>query len=259
MMNRLHIIQHEPRTAASAPIAQAAEQNIAVGAKHIEWQQELLTILERISISAEAIDGARALLTTFLETQAQREKDRDRIRASLDCNLDPSSTVPLAQPVDQPNEAAGVDGVAGAHPCADPMPEQGQDGIFASPDCNLDSSSTVPLAQPVDQPNEAAGVAGAHLRADRMPEQGQDGILASPDCNLDSSSTVPLAQSVDQPNEAAGVAGAQDRMTARPEAKPGPVQFEAKPVWRVGRAAVAWIACLLGRHRNRWNTGGPRR
>ena len=167
MMNRLHIIQHEPRTAASAPITQAAEQNIAVGAKHIEWQQELLTILERISISAEAIDGARALLTTFLETQAQREKDRDRIRASLDCNLD--------------------------------------------------SSSTVPLAQPVDQPNEAAGVAGAHLCADRMP--------------------------------------------ARPEAKPGPVQFEAKPgyFWRVGRAAVAWIACLAGRHRSRRDTGGPRR
>jgi hypothetical protein len=94
-----------------------------------------------------------------------------------------------------------------------------------------------------------------------MPEQGQDGIGASLDCNLDSSSTVPLAQPVDQPNEAAGVAGAQDRMTARPEAKPEPVQFEAKPgfFWRVGRAAVAWIACLLGRHRNRWNTGGPRR
>ena len=148
-------------------LAQAAEQNIAVGAEHIEWQQELLTILERISISAEAIDGARALLTTFLETQAQRE--------------------------------------------------QGQNGFLASPDCKLDSSSTVPLAQPVDQPNEAAGVDGAHLRADRMP--------------------------------------------ARPEAKPGPVQFEAKPgyFWRVGRAAVAWIACLLGRHRNRWNTGGPRR
>jgi hypothetical protein len=151
-------------------LAQAAEQNIAIGAEHIEWQQEVLTILERISISAEAIDGARALLTTFLETQAQREKDRDRIRASLDCNLDSSSTVPLAQPVDQPNEAAGVDNVAGAHLCA-------------------------------------------------------------------------------------------DRTHVQPEAKPGPVQFEAKPgyFWRVGRAAVAWIACLLGRHRNRWNTGGPRR
>jgi hypothetical protein len=195
-------------------LAQAVEQDLAVGAEHIEWQQEVLTILERISISAEAIDGARALLTTFLETQAQREKDRDRIRSSLDCNLDSSSTVPLAQPVDQPNEAAGV---AGAHLRADRMPEQGQDGILASPDCNLDSSSTVPLAQPVDQPNEAAGVAGAHLCADRMP--------------------------------------------ARPEAKPGPVQFEAKPgyFWRVGRAAVAWIACLAGRHRSRRDTGGPRR
>jgi hypothetical protein len=248
-------------------LAQAAEQDLAVGAEHIEWQQEVLTILERISISAEAIDGARALLTTFLETQAQREQDRDRIRASLDCNLDSSSTVTLAQPVDQPNAAAGVDDVGGAHLRADWMPERGQDGILASPDCNPDSSSTVTLAQPVDQPNEAAGVddvGGAHLRADRMPEQGQDGIRASPDCNPDSSSTVTLAQPVDQPNEAAGVDGAHlcaDRMPARPEAKPGPVQFEAKPgyFWRVGRAAVAWIACLAGRDRSRRDTGGPRR
>ena len=148
-------------------LAQAAERNIAVGAEHIEWQQEVLIILERISMSAEAIDGARALLTTFLETQAQREQDRDQIRSS--------------------------------------------------PGCNLDSSSTVPLAQPVDQRNEAAGVAGPDLCAHRMP--------------------------------------------VRSEAKPGPVQFDAKPgyVWRVGRAAMAWIARLAGRHRSRRDTGGPRR
>jgi hypothetical protein len=200
-------------------LEQAAEQNIAVGAEHIEWQQEVLTILERISMSAEAIDGARALLTKFLETQAQREQDHDRIRPILGCNLDLSSTVPLAQPVDQRNEAAGVAGVAGPDLCADRMPEHGcDDGIRASLDCNLDSSSTVPLAQPVDQRNEAAGVAG----------------VAGPDL-------------------------CADRMPVRPEAKPGPVQFDAKPgyVWQVGRAAMAWIARLAGRHRSRRDTGGP--
>jgi hypothetical protein len=151
-------------------LAQADEQKFAVGAEHIEWQQEVLIILERISMSAEAIDGARALLTTFLETQAQREQDRDQVRSSPGCNLDSSSTVPLAQPVDERNGAAGV-----------------------------------------------AGVAGPDLCADRMP--------------------------------------------VRPEAKPGPVQFDAKPgyVWRVGRAAMAWIARLAGRHRSRRDTGGPRR
>ena len=202
-------------------LAQAAEQNVAVGAKHIEWQREVVTILERISVSAEAIDGARVLLTTFLETQAQREQDRERMRPILDCNLDSSSTVPLAQPVDQPNEATAVDAVAGPHLCvADRMPEQGQDGIRASLDCNLDSSSTAPLAQPVDQRNEATAVDGA-----------------------------------------AGPHFCAERTHVWPEAKPGPVQFDAKPgyVWRVARAAMAWIARLAGRHRSRSDTGGPRR
>src|SRR5580765_7742980 len=98
-------------------LAQAAEQNVAVGAKHIEWQREVVTILERVSVSAEAIDGARALLTTFLETQAQREQDRERMRPILDCNLDSSSTAPLAQPVDQPVEATAVHGCRGASLC----------------------------------------------------------------------------------------------------------------------------------------------
>jgi hypothetical protein len=92
-----------------------AERHIAEGAEHIKWQRAVLAMLERISVSAEAIEGARALLTTFLQTQAQREQDRDQIRAGLDCNLDPSSPVPLAQPVDHQNEAAGVGGVAGPH------------------------------------------------------------------------------------------------------------------------------------------------
>jgi hypothetical protein len=87
-----------------------AEQHLAEGAEHIKWQREVVAILERISTSAEAIEGARALLTTFLETQARREQDRDRIRASLDCNLDSSSTV--------------VGGVAGPHLGADQAPVQ---------------------------------------------------------------------------------------------------------------------------------------
>jgi ribosomal protein L16/L10AE len=77
-----------------------AEQHIAEGAKHIEWQREVLAILERVSMSAEAIEGARAVLTTLLEAQAQREQERVRI-------------VPLAQPVDQQNQLAGVGDVAG--------------------------------------------------------------------------------------------------------------------------------------------------
>ena len=101
-----------------------AERHIAEGAEHIKWQREVLAMLERISVSAEAIEGARALLTTFLQTQAQHEQDHDRIRANLDCNLDLSSTVPLSQPVDHQNEAAGVGGVAGPHLCADRTPVQ---------------------------------------------------------------------------------------------------------------------------------------
>ena len=175
-----------------------AERHIAEGAEHIRWQQEVLAILERISVSAEAIEGARALLTTLLQTQAQREQDRDRIRASLDCNLDLSSTLPLAQPVDHQNEAAVVGGVAGPHLCADRTPVQleakklenlgegppsetvsfdavSQDEATDRLNASRGSlSSTLPLAQPVDDQNEAAGVggvAGPHLCADRTPVQ----------------------------------------------------------------------------------------
>jgi hypothetical protein len=91
-----------------------AERHIAEGAEHIKWQRAVLAMLERISVSAEAIEGARALLTTFLQTQALREQDREQ-RASLDCNPDLTSPAPLAQPVDHQNEAAGVGGVAGPH------------------------------------------------------------------------------------------------------------------------------------------------
>jgi hypothetical protein len=104
------------------------ERPVAEGDEHIKWQREVLAILERISVSAEAIEGARTLLTTFLQAKAQREQDlkqeRDQISASLDCNLDLSSTAPLAQPVDNQNEAVGVGGVARPHLCSDRTPLQ---------------------------------------------------------------------------------------------------------------------------------------
>src|SRR3954453_22064905 len=102
------------------------ERPIAEGDEHIKWQREVLAILERISVSAEAIEGARTLLTTFLQAKAQREQDlkqeRDQINAN--CNLDLSSTAPLAQPVDNQNEAVGVGGVAMPHLCSDRLPVQ---------------------------------------------------------------------------------------------------------------------------------------
>jgi len=101
-----------------------ADRCIAEGAAHIRWQREVIAILERISVSAEAIEGARALLTTFLQTQAQREQERDRIRKSPDCNLDLSTKAPLAQPVEHQNEAADVGRVIRPHFCADRTPVQ---------------------------------------------------------------------------------------------------------------------------------------
>jgi len=103
-----------------------AKQHIAEGAEHIQWQREVVAILERISTSAEAIEGARALLTALLDAQAQREQDREHIRASLDCNRDSFSTVPPARPVDQRNEAASVAGIARPRPCVDRTPVQSE-------------------------------------------------------------------------------------------------------------------------------------
>jgi len=151
------------------------------------------------SVSAEAIEGARALLTTFLQTQAQREQERDRIRKSPDCNLDLSTKAPLAQPVEHQNEPADVGRVARPHLCADRTPvqlgakklenlDEGrpsdavlQDDVALNISHNSVQSTaitqfmpTVPLAQPVEQQNEAAdvgGVAGLHLSVDRTPVQ----------------------------------------------------------------------------------------
>jgi len=176
-----------------------ADRYIAEGAAHIRWQREVIAILERISVSAEAIEGARALLTTFLQTQAQREQERDRIRKSPDCNLDLSTKAPLAQPVEHQNEPADVGRVARPHLCADRTPvqlgakklenlDEGrpsdavlQDDVALNISHNSVQSTaitqfmpTVPLARPVEQQNEAAdvgGVAELHLSVDRTPVQ----------------------------------------------------------------------------------------
>ena len=143
------------------------KQYMAEGAGHvnfaasrqIKWQREVLAILERISTCAEAIEGARALLTSLLEAQA-REQDRNRICASLDCDLDSPSIVPLGQPADQRND---VKAQAQGEP---------YDRICASFDCDLDSPSTTPLGQPVDDQSKAIGVSGiARPRAYRPPVQ----------------------------------------------------------------------------------------
>jgi hypothetical protein len=142
-------------------------QHIAEGIEHvntasqqIKWQREVLALLERIGTCAEAIEGARALLTSLLEAQA-REQDHDRIRADLDCDLDSPSSIPLDQPVDPRNDLA-----------APTQGEQDQDRIRASLDCGLNSPSAVPLGQPVGHRNEAIGVSGiARPSADRPPVQ----------------------------------------------------------------------------------------
>ena len=162
-----------------------ADRYIAEGAAHIRWQREVIAILERISVSAEAIEGARALLTTFLQTQAQREQERDRIRKIPDCNLDLSTKAPLAQPVEHQNEPADVGRVARPPLCADRTPVQLEankleDVALNNSHCSVRCTAitqfmpTVPLAQPVEQQNEAAdvgGVAGLHLSVDRTPVQ----------------------------------------------------------------------------------------
>ena len=72
------------------------EQHIAKGDEHIKWQRDVVDMLERISTVAEATEGARALLATFLAVQAQRQQVRDRFRADLYGNTDSRSTIPLA-------------------------------------------------------------------------------------------------------------------------------------------------------------------
>jgi hypothetical protein len=213
-------LQHPART--KQHLAEGAEYVNFTVSQQIRWQREVLAIVERISTCAEAIEGARAVLTSLLEAQA-REQDRDRIHARLDCNLDSPSTGPLGQPVDQRNDLEAQ------------VREQDRDRIHARLDCNLDSPSTIPLGQPVDQRNDLEAQAR---------EQDRDRIHVRLNCNLDSPSTGPLRQPVDHRNEAIGVSG-----IARPCADRPPVQPEAKPeyVWRLVRAAAAWFSELVSR------------
>jgi hypothetical protein len=141
-------------------IAEVTEHVNFAASQQIRWQREVPAILERVSTCAEAIEGARALLTSLLEAQA-REKDRGRIRDSLNCTPDSPSTVPLGQPVDQRNDLA-----------AQAQDEQDREQIHASLDCNLDSPSTIPPGQPIGHQNEAIDVSGiVRPCADRPPVQ----------------------------------------------------------------------------------------
>jgi hypothetical protein len=58
-----------------------AERHVAEGLEHIRQQQEIVAGLERDGHDATQ---ARALLKTFLETQASHEEGLARIRAELD-------------------------------------------------------------------------------------------------------------------------------------------------------------------------------
>jgi hypothetical protein len=151
-------LQHPAQT--KQHLADGAEHVNFTASQQIKWQREVLAVLERVSTCAEAIEGARALLTSLLEAQAP-EQDRDRLRPSLDCNLDSPSTTPLSQLADQRNDLE-----------AQAQGEQNHDQICSSLDCNLDPPSTTPLGHPVEHRNEGIGVSGiAKPCADRPPAQ----------------------------------------------------------------------------------------
>jgi hypothetical protein len=197
-----------------------AGQHIAEGAEHIKWQREVVAILERISTSAEAIEGARALLTTFLETQAQREQDRDRIRASLDCNLDSSSTV--------------VGGVAGPHLGADRTPVQLEAKLA---DLGEGRPSETASFDAVSQ-DEAADY---RLRSQSITGTRLLGLLPE------------IQRTVQQgklPVSQVAKAAVLDIETQHQIAD----RAEAGYVWRIVQAAAAWITGLarrVGRYRSR--------
>jgi hypothetical protein len=198
-----------------------AGQHIAEGAEHIKWQREVVAILERISTSAEAIEGARALLATFLETQAQQEQDRDRIRASLDCNLDSSSTV--------------VGGVAGPHLGADRTPVQLE-------------AKLADLGE--GRPSETASFdAVSQDEADRLRSQSITGTRLL--------GLLPESQRTVQqgklPASQAAKAAVLDIETQHPIED----RAEAGYVWRIVQAGAAWITGLarrVGRYRSRRDT-----
>jgi hypothetical protein len=228
-----------------------AEQHIAKGDKHIKWQREVVDILERISTSAEATEGARALLTAFLEAQAQHQQIRDRIRASLYGNTDPPSTMPLppleAQAQHEQDHGHGriFVSLAKSDSCstvpptlfeAHAQPKLDGDQIHLSPDCNLGSSSTVPRGQSIDNRND--------LEVQAQREQDGDEIRLGLNCNVDSPSTIPLERPVDHQNKLIGLGDIVGTCVDR-----AAVQFGAKPehVWWIVRAAAAWISDLVRR------------
>ena len=155
-----------------------AEQDIAEGAEHIKWQREVVGILERISACAEATEGARALLTILIKTQAQREQDGDQIRASLDGDVASPSAVPLAHVLDHQTDLEIA-----------VQREHHGDQIRAGLDGDVVSPSTVPLARLLDHQTD--------LELTVQREQGGDQIRASLEGDAVSPSTVPLAQPVD--------------------------------------------------------------
>ena len=186
-----------------------AEQQIAKIDEHITWQREVVDIVERINTSPDAAEGARALLTTFLEALAQHQKMRDRIRACLYGNtVSPSTTLPLllleAQVQREQDHGHGrilttLD--AKSDPCstvpltlfeAHAQREQDGDQIHLRPDCNLDSPATVPLGQSVDDRSDV------EIHAQREQEGVE--IHLSRDCSVNSPTTVPLKQPVDDRN-----------------------------------------------------------
>ena len=244
-----------------------AEQDIAEGAEHIKWQREVVGILERISACAEATEGARALLTILIKTQAQREQDGDQIRASLDGDVASPSAVPLAHVLDHQTDLeiavqrehhgdqirAGLDGDV-VSPSTVPLArlldhqtdleltvqrEQGGDQIRASLEGDAVSPSTVPLAQPVDHQTD--------LEIAVQREQDGDQIRASLEGDAVSPSTVPLAQPVDHQKKAVGSGD-----IAEPCENWTLVQVGAKTghFWWFVKTAAAWIS-NLGRARSK--------
>jgi len=205
-----------------------ADQDIADGAEHVKWQREVVDILERISACAEATEGARAVLTILLKTQAQREQQGGQTRANLDV-ISPS-TVPLAQVLDHQTDLELA-----------VQREQDGDPICASLNGNVASPSTVPLGQP--EPIEHR----TDLAAPVQRERDGDPLHASLHGDIASPSTVPPAQPIDHQNKATTLGDIAGR-----SAKRTLVQIGAKTglFWWFVKTAAARLS-NLGRARSK--------
>ena len=206
-----------------------AEQDIAEGAEHIKWQREVVGILERISACAEATEGARALLTILIKTQAQREQDGDRIRASLDGDVVSPSAVPLAQAVDHQTDLELA-----------VQREQGGDQIRASLDGDVVSPSTVPLAQALDHQTDLELAVQSEQDGDRDPRKPRRrrGLTFG-------GTACTGARSPDRPRTRG-----PERTGRRPDPR--------KPRWRRG-LTFDGTACTAARSPDRPRTHGPAR